>query len=342
MAATYWVGQDGNIYYGSGQEGAPVQNLGANGTGSSNYIARDDGIYDRWGDNGEVLQYKASRIADPMAPAPTTSAPRTGGSGTTTTAKPVLDQAAVDNTQRTINNLPALLADLLAEETQKYNNTMSDFAAQEKQQQGVYDTSSFTNQKNYDSNMMDSVRAGAKGLGGLMQILRGTGTEDWAREAVGSQTSRDIREGLDTRTENQTELDDSLGAFMTQLKGKRDENKDAYENNKRATRRDSNTQLQELYGKMAGYYGDAEMAPQRQDWMNKAGSLTNSIFQDSRSKVSNYDRTPVSVKAPEISAFADPTKKDIGYDGSRSQIGSGIFTVDERRKDREKNPAMGA
>lgn len=39
----YWVGQDGNIYYGSGVDGAGVQNLGQQfqpGVNSANYIAK--------------------------------------------------------------------------------------------------------------------------------------------------------------------------------------------------------------------------------------------------------------------------------------------------------------
>lgn len=342
MAATYWVGQDGNIYYGSGMTGAPVQNLGSSTKGQ--FETRGDGLYDRFTDNGvPTLTYAAQQIADPSAPAVQQSAP-SGGGGTTST-RPVLDQAAVNNTQATIDQIPGLLAAALAAEQNNYNNTINSFNAQEQSQRGQYDQSTTTNTKNYDANMMDSVRSGAKGLGGLMQILRGTGAEGWARDTVGTQTSKDIRTGLDTRDQNQTSVDAALSSFLTELKGKKQVNEDAYENNRRAVQRESDTQLQDLFGKMAGYYGEAEMAPQRQDFMNRAGALTPSIAQNSMSKVSAYDNAPVSVKAPDISAFAAPTNPNIGYNPSGGQVGSGIFTMakpDERRRRDQNAVPMGA
>ena len=342
MAATYWVGQDGNIYYGSGMTGAPVQNLGSSTSGQ--FETRGDGLYDRFTDNGvPTLTYAAQQIADPSAPAVQQSAP--SGRGDTATARPVLDQAAVSGTQASIDQIPAILLATLAAENQTYNNTVGAFNAQEQEQRGQYNQSTDTNTRNYDSNMMDSVRAGGKGLAGLMQILRGTGMEGWAQDTVGTQTSKDIRTGLDTREQNQTSVDAALNSFLSELKGKKDRNDDSFENNKRAIQRESDTELQNLFGKMAGYYGEAEMTPQREEWMGKATALTPSIAQNSMSKVSAYDNTPVSVKAPEITAFANPTNPNIGYNSSGGQVGSGIFTMakpdDRRRRDQATVP-MGA
>ena len=342
--ATYWTGQDGNIYFGSGMEGTPVQNLGNIKTGGA-FTPGEGGLYDNFTDDGVPrLTYAAQRIDDPSAPAPTPSAPSGGGGGTAARVAPVLDQKAADNTQQTIDQLPALLRAALSAESTTFNNTKNAFNTQEATERANYDRSTQTNQGNYDSNMMDSVRAGSKGLSGLMQILRGTGAEGWAQDAVGSQTSQDIRTGLDTREQNQTSVDNALGSFLTGLKGKKQQNKDAFTNNKRAIQRGNDTQLQELFGKMAGYYGDAEMTSQRNNWMDKAGALTPSIAQNSMSKVSNYDQTPVSVKAPEITAFSNPTEKNIGYSGGNGQVGSGIFTMakpDERKREREANAPVG-
>ena len=346
MAATYWVGQDGNVYYGSGVQGSDVKNLGS----ATNYELTNNNIR-AINDNTPLSQGpgaipNVTRIDDPLAPASVASPPSNPNGVASATARPVLDEAAVRGTQTTIDNMPALLADLLSQEQTKYTNSNNAFDAQEQTQRGSAEQSTTTNTQNYDSNMMDSVRAGAKGLGGLMQILRGTGAEGWARDPVGTQTSKDIRTGLDTRKQNQTAVDSALSSFLTELKGKKKQNDDLFENNKRAVQRESDTELQSLFGKMAGYYGDAEMAPQRQEWMSKADALTPSIFQNSRSQVSNYDSTPVSVKAPEITAFAGPSKQDIGYDQNGGQIGSGIFTMakpNEERRRKDPNAAtMGA
>lgn len=333
--STYWIGGDGNIYYGSGQAGAPVQNLGSSTKGQ--FEARADGLYDKFTDTGApALTYAAQQIADPSGGGVVAgpSAPSGGNK-----SAPVLNTGAISATQATIDQIPGLLEAALAAEGQNYGNTVADFNAQEQGQKKTYDESTTTNQLNYDANFMDSIRSGIKGLGGLMSLLRGTGAgggtaEEIARETVGGVTSSDIRAGADTQKENQVGLDDSLGSFLTDLKRKRDVNEDTRVNNERAIRRDSQTQLQDLFGKMAGYYGDAERTTEANDWMGRAAAITPEIAANSRSQVSAYDTSPIAVKAPEITAFAGPTAPSVQV-GDSGQVGTGIFTISDRK--REKN-----
>lgn len=338
---TAWVGQDGNLYYGSGVEGSGVQNMGA---WNGNYEYTNGGIrstnFNTPLGQGAGFMPGVSLIDDPNAQ----QAAPVGGGGTGV-AGPVLDRAAITNTQATIDQIPGLLEAALAAERQRYNNTTAEFGAQEAGQRKTYDTSTVTNQQNYDANYMDSIRSGIRGLGGLMQLLRGTGAaggtaERMAQDTVGSVTANDIRTGADTQKENQTTLDSSLGSFLTELQRKRRANEDTLVNNERAVRRDSNSQLQELFGKMAGFYGSAEMEPERNDWMNRAGALTPEIAANSRTQVSNYDTTPVTVKAPELTAFSGPTQPSVlaGDSESQGRVGSGIFSIGEQRRRRETAP----
>lgn len=323
----FWRGQDGQVYVKSDQ--------GTNAAG-----AWDPNTQNYWASRGYNM------IDDPATGtlgATNTTAPTvTSGDGGT------LDQAAIDNTRRTIDQIPGLLEAALNTERTRYQNAIRDFGSQRQQQQGQYDESTMINQKNYDRNFMDSIRAGIQGLGGLMNILRGTGAsggtaEDEARDIVGGVTSQDIRSGADTRQQNQRELDTSLSTFLSNLERKKAENEDTFENNQRAVRRESNTQLQDLYGKMAGFYGDANQDAERVKWMNKAGELTPSISQNSRTQLSDYDTKPVEVKAPEITAFSGPTQPNVVAPGnaqtSRGQIGSGIFTIGDRREDERRRSA---
>ena len=329
MAAEYWIGQDGNVYYGSGQEGASVQNAGR--------LIKDYGN----GFDAERLSAEGNRIADWNVPGQ--SAPQ-GGGGSGETPK-VFNQAGAENTQRTIDQIPGLLEAALAAEAQKYQNTVGEFNAQEQGQRKTYDTSTETNQLNYDANFMDSIRSGIKGLGGLMSLLRGTGAgggtaEDVARDTVGGVTSNDIRTGADTQKENQIELDSSLSGFLSELARKRRMNEDVKVNNERAVRRDSNTQLQDLFGKMAGFYGDVGNISGSNEWMARAGALTPEIASNSQTQVSSYDTAPVTVKAPELTAFAGPTQPSV-VTAPDGQVGSGIFTMnDTRRRSREQAPAQ--
>lgn len=253
------------------------------------------------------------------------------------TSLPALNQAAVNNTQLALDQLPALLQAALEAEATRYQNLQRAFADQETAQRGQYDASTITNQQNYDANYMDSIRAGIKGLGGLMNILRGTGAsggtaEGIARDTVGGITSADIRTGADTQKGNQTALDTSLGQFLTELKGKRQTSEDTFENNKRAYQRDNASQMQDLYGKMAGYYSDAGRTGEATDFMNRAGSLTPQIAQNSMAKQSAYDTAPVAVQAPQLTAFADPSQPNVAVAPDSGQVGTGIFTMNKKRE----------
>lgn len=263
---------------------------------------------------------------------------------TSGSAMPALNQAAVNNTQISLDQLPALLQAAIDAETVKRGNTMRGFNDQETSQRKTYDESTTTNQQNYDSNFMESIRSGIKGLGGLFNILRGSGAaggtaEELARETVGGVTSNDIRTGADTQKTNQTSLDSTLSNFLTELKGKRQAADDTFENNKRAITRENQSQMQDLLSKMAGYYSDAGRTSEATSFMNRAGSLTPAIAQNSMAKQSAYDTTPVAVRAPQLTAFTAPTQPDVTVAPETGQVGSGIFTMN-RKKEQVETPQM--
>lgn len=339
MNGTYWFGQDGKVY---------VQ--GPQGTNAAGAVDANSEAY--WNKAG------FTKIPDPAVngviintgsvpgygvPATSPTAPATGGAAAPAPAPKVFNQAGAQNTQATIDQIPALLQAALAAEGTTYGNTVGGFNAAEGTQRDTYGKSTVTNQQNYDANFMDSIRAGIKGLGGLMQLLRGTGAaggtaEDLARDTVGGVTSNDIRGGADTQKENQGALDASLSTFLTDLQTKRRVADDTHVNNERAYRRDSNTQLQDLFGKMAGFYGDVDNTAASNDWMNRAGALTPEIAANSRTQVSPYDTTPVVVHAPNLTAFAPPTQPSVTTAPSDGQVGSGIFTMTDPRRKKDVAP----
>jgi len=179
MAGVYWIGQDGNTYM-KGDEIAGGQ--------VTKWIAPYK--------TPEQLGY--AQIADPVNP-PATTAPTSN----TAAPAPVFNQAAVNNTQATIDQIPGLLAAALEAEGTRFTNANAGFNSQEAQRK-TYDESTVTNQQNYDANFMDSIRAGIKGIGGLFALLRGTGAaggsaDDQVRDVVGGITANDIRAGADTQ-----------------------------------------------------------------------------------------------------------------------------------------------
>lgn len=336
MAGTYTTGQDaqGNWYVYN--QGVIPYRMGMLYYGSD--VNQFNAAKNNLNSAGGAESWEGSQLKT------TSTAPDSysGGGGSTGTVYPALNQAAVDNTQRTINEIPALLAAALATEGTRYQNSMNEFNVQEQGQRKTYDESTTTNQQNYDANFMDAIRAGVKGLGGLFNILRGTGAgggsvEGDVRNIVGGITSNDIRTGADTQKENQVQLDNSLSGFLTELDRKRRMAEDTRVNNERAVRRDSNTQLQDLFGKMASYYGDAGRTGERDSFMARAGALTPDIARDSMTQLSPYDTAPVVVQAPKLTAFAAPSQPDAIAAPQDGQVGSGIFTMTDRRR---REPAL--
>jgi hypothetical protein len=332
-----WVGQDGNLWW---RQGDQVINAGP----AASYQFTNGGL--RALDPNSSLGQGAGfapgvdQIDDPNRPQQLSAAP----SGATAAPAKVFNQAGANNTQQTINQIPGLLQAALEAEGNTYGNTVNSFNNAENTQRDTYGKSTVTNQQNYDANFMDSIRAGIKGLGGLMQLLRGTGAaggtaEDLARDTVGGTTANDIRGGADTQKENQGALDSSFSSFLTDLQTKRKVADDTRVNNERAIRRDSNTQLQDLFGKMAGFYGDVGNTAASNDWMNRAGALTPDIAANSRTQVSPYDTTPVVVHAPNLTAFAPPTQPNVTTAPSDGQVGSGIFTMTDTRRKKDAAPA---
>lgn len=327
-AGDFWVGANGNLY-----------TVGATG----NVV--DNGAYDaakqvavNTGMSTGMGIFKR-QIADPNAPAAQATSTNPTPAPTGGNPYPALDHGAVTNTQTAIDQIPGLLQAALSSEDQTFKNTTAGYDASQKQQQDTYDGSTVNNQQNYDSNFMDSIRAGIKGLGNLFSLLRGSGAgggtaEDQVQDVVGGTTANDIRAGKDTHDTNQGALDSSLTNFLTDLKGKRQVADDTHVNNTRAVTRDSNTQLQDLYSKMAGYYGSAGQTGTADTFMSKAGALTPSIASNSKTQTSAYDTTPIVVHAPNLTAFAAPSQPSVATAPSDGQVGSGIFTINNnKRKD---------
>ena len=262
----------------------------------------------------------------------TSTAPVRNTAPVQTAPKPVLNRAAVDNTQKSIDELAGMLQRALDADRQRFNNAEAGFNAQEAQQRGQYDTGTVTNQQNYDSNLMASLRSGANGLSGLLSILRGTGAEGWARDAVQNTANNDIRTGLDTRNENQTGLDNSIGNFLTELAGKRRNNQEVLQNNEFAARGQNASEAQRLYKEMAGFYSDAENTDEATRFMNKAGEYTPDIARYSTAPVGTYDEKPVEVKAAPITAFGGPTRQNVAASSGDNGANAGIFTINDTRR----------
>lgn len=325
--AQYWIGQDGNVWL-AGADGS-AQNLGRP-------VQRVNG-----GIEAQYGSIVGSEIADPLPGGNRTPSAPTGGSGAA--APPPLNQAAVDATNATLSSLDQILANALSSADTGYTNALNVLNTQEQQEKGRYDESTLSNMGNYDSNLAAALRAGRSGLSGLMAALRGGGgsgnkfARDWVQNTVADTTSNDIREGYNTFDENRQELDSTMETFLTNLKGKRAQNEDTLENNRRAARLYDAEQRQNLLQKLAGFFSEAGRNDEAGSYIAKAGELAPTIASNMGAKVSAYDTTPVQVESADITAFAQPEQQSMG--ASPDKQSTGIFSLNDPRR-RERRQAL--
>ena len=328
---TFWRGADGNVWV-----------AGEGGTNSAG--AWDNNTFNYWKNRQYKLINDPTGQYNPVSGGTTSSspsgAPSGGGSGG---GGGVFNQAAVDATNASLGSLGTILAQALASAETGYNNANSQFNSQEKLQREQYDEGTLGNMKNYDSNLAASLRAGRSGLSGLMAALRGGGgggnqfARDWVQNTVADTTSNDIREGFGTYDENRSELDNSINTFLTELKGKRQQNEDTLENNRRAARLYDAEQRQNLFQKLAELYSTGGRTGEASNYLAQAGAQAPVIASNMGSQVSAYDTAPIEVDSPDITAFESPEKQSMTATDSKSGRGSGIFSLtDPRRKERRE------
>lgn len=257
------------------------------------------------------------------------------GSGGST---PTFDQAAFNASQGSLDALGGILNEALANADRGYRNSKSAFDAQEALERKNYDEDTTSNMSNYDANLMASIRAGSSGLQGLQAALRGGGAsgnqfaQNWAKDTVGNTTANDIREGYNTFDENRRERDSSLSNFLTQLQGKRRENEDTLENNRRAAYQENAENSQRITQDMARLLGDANRSAERDEYTRRAAAYTPTIASNSNAMVREYNQTPVQVESADITAFSAPEKQNMTATDNRSA--QGIFSMNDPRRRR--------
>lgn len=317
----YWIGQDGNVYVNGKNMGKDLG--GGNATG---YVAA--------GGSG------IARYIDDPNPGGGGGGNVTGGGGGMSDVQRALNTAGINIANAKLAELDALMADALAADEARYRNARGLYDQQETEQRKRFDEGITRNTQNYDANLMASLRAGAGGIQGLMQMLRGAGgtAVERARDAVRDVTAEDIRSGYEVNRENTEELQTNLSNFLTELQRKRLEADDMRVNNERATRANFDNQRQQLFQDLAGYYGAVGDTARVNDYAGRIAALQPSIAQNSRAQVSDYSTlTPVEVTTPEISAFKGASNPDIVAPGNTpGRLGTGIFTADPQRRRREQ------
>lgn len=283
--AVYWIGADGNAWY-KGDDGV-VKNYGTPDAGSDDSQVR---IYREGYGN---LSLPATRIDDPNAPAQ--SAPVTTTSGTDANKK-VLNQAAIDNTQKAIASLDDELNVGYGNVDADYGKVTSGYDAERANTRKDYEESGVTNTQNLQRNKQNALVSGAQGLRGLRGVLGSIGALSGdgsvlANRAVTAEVNQDVGGATDTAAGNAKTLDKAWGRFDEEDERRRQEAADARINNRTALEGSVESKRQQFFQKIAELYGEVGDTGAATSWLNRAGDL-NPVIAAKGGRVS----TPIAAK----------------------------------------------
>jgi len=346
--ATYWIGQDGNIYFGSGQEGAPVQNYGAaDGSNGGQYRAEGNTLVDRYADYAGQpgSRTNATRIDDPALGGGQVLGQTTGGGAQAAPAK-VLNQAAVDNTNKAIGSLGR-------EQEVGYQNIEDDYGSvvgrydlERKQNRNDFDEGNVTNNQNLQKNRQSALVSAAQGLRGLRGVLGSIGAlggdgATLANRAVTTEANQDLGGAQDTASTNARGLDRAWGKFDEEDDQRRAEASTNRTNSRTALEGSIAGKRQGLLQKLAGLFGDVDNTGEATKYLDQAGDLNSTIAEKSRVQAAPIVGKGAAFSPGELETYL-AGNSDMTVSARKGGIGAGGPTAvlagrdgdrdDERRK----------
>jgi hypothetical protein len=327
--ATYWVGQNGNVYFGDGKGGG-VKDYG-----------KALNAYDGGFDTG-TFSAEARRIADPnvqQAAAPAQSAASyatgSGGGGSSVAAKPAPDKEAVAYWNDQQNSLQRLLDSSNVQRDQglaglnnSYNRNLSDVNDSESKTMRDYMIKAEDTQKERQGALRTidtSARQGNEGLKRLFQLSGAAGSSAAtmvAPNAVARDASTKRTGTLETFGKNIRNIDLAKEDATTQFaKSRRDlesqkrEKEQSFIEGILNLQNDLNSKLsnavtQRGIAQGGTYSGLAGARAQYDNSIRSNQSALDNLFNTYRDP--QYNVNPVQAKAPDLSQYTvDPTALDM-------------------------------
>lgn len=280
--AVYWVGQDGNIWFGNGSGGG-VKNMGKALSVSDN------------GFDSERFSAEARRIDDPNRPAP--AAPQYGYAGAQAGANARADaarKAEVDAILSSISTLDSVLANRNQTTNDTYNQAIRSYDDTFALDRQARDKAQIQNeQANTDARQAAMVQAAAGGRGlrsvlASMGALGGTGL-DLANQAVSREANIDIGNADKNFQTNAGNITDSWARAEDEDRRRRAEATTIRDNSLTNNAADVAASRQSMYNQLAGLYdrGSAEA----NSYLAKASALNPQIAAGSRQAVAPYAKS---------------------------------------------------
>lgn len=275
-AGDYWIGANGNTYVFTNRgNGNQVYDLGKQSNVERSVASNIVG--------GDITGMQR-QIADPNPPktaAAQEEAPVTSGSGA---KAPVLNTAAIDNTNKAISSLDTERAVGNKNIDDSYGSVVGRYDQEAQRAKGDYDEGVVTTNTNLQKDKQNAYVAAAQGRRGLRGSLAAIGalSGDGARladRAVTQGANEDIGGAAETATTNIGSLDKAKRNFDDEDKQRRADAETARNNSKTALEGTILSKQQQYYQKLAELFAEGGKTGEASTWLNKAGDLNSGIAQ---------------------------------------------------------------
>jgi hypothetical protein len=343
--AVYWVGQDGNIWLKSDQG---TRNVGSATDPKYNYNLGPGGF-----ESNTLLQsIMADRIPDPLPGGIKPTSPRvtsstSSSSNRPTVANPVLNQSAIDQTNKAINSLGAETDIGRQNIANQHASVLSGYDLEAARNTNDFNDQTGVNNQNLLKNKQNALIAGAQGRRGLRGTLASLGALSGdgsllADRAVTQATNADIGNAVDTYATNAQSLANGLGNFTEEDARRRAAASVEVENLHKALEGSVAKKRQGYYQDMAKLYEAGGNVPAAANWLNQAGDLNNLIVQNGvvaapiATRTAAY--TPASLESY-LAGAGDMTVKTQSAPSLPASIApsASIFAGHSNRKDERRN-----
>lgn len=278
----YWVGQDGNIWYKTGDN---TRNMGKALNADDNYFQSVGGNINatRIDDpNPQPQPQQQQFVLDANTPAP--SAPNggsVGAAGPVAPPKPdksnsiALNNAGLSKVDQSLNTGIGKINEALGKVTGQYDTEYNS-------NKTIYGDNSTTNQQNLQRNKQSALVNAAQGRQGLFGVMSSLGALsgsgiDLANNAVKKGANDDLSGAADNFSTNQVSLDNSFGAFEAEDKRRRENAKIAAKNAETNARGDAAKQKQEFYTNLSNDYAAMGDSGNSMKFADLAGGLYGDI-----------------------------------------------------------------
>lgn len=326
MAGVYWIGQNGKTYM--------------KGDGL-------DGVQEWFAPLKSPEQMGYTQIDDPVNPTgqvqgASTSAPSGG------TAKPQLNQAAVDATNQAIASLDVERDTGYRNIDDSFNSLMSRYNKETKRNEKDYTEQTENNTNDLQKNKQNALIAAAQGRRGLRGTLAAIGALSGdgavlADRAVTQGANQDIGEAGDAFAANAQTLDKAIDKYREDDKDRRAEAKTTRTNQRTALEGSIASKKQNFFQKLAELYGGADRTAEANANLQAAGNLNNEIASKTRVNATAFSPRSAAFTPGDLESYlagAGDMTVDVTAGGAGGNDNATSILAGRGRKKREEEMAL--